>query len=210
MKYDLPPLTYGHHGLEPHLGARALELHHHGHHAAYVRRLNETLSGYPSLSRRPLEDMLRDIGTVPEEIRQAVRNLGGGHLNHCLFWDTMGPDGPRRPEGRLREAVRSEFGDFERFREEFTVSALQRLGSGWMWLCLDAHGALALLSTPNEDSPLMYGMRPVLGVDLWEHAYYLDYQDRRADYLASWWSVVDWRRAGEMYLLERALLASEA
>ena len=210
MQYGLPQLLLKPEELEPHLDAQALELHYSRHHGALVRRLNETLAGYPLLSRRPLEEMLQDISTVPAEIRQALRNFGGGHLNHCLLWDSLGPERHRRPEGPLRDALDTDFGGFEPFRDEFMVSALQRFGSGWMWLCLDPHGALKLLSTPNEDSPLMYGMRPILGLDLWEHAYYLKFQDRRADYVAAWWHVVDWRKIGEMYLLERALLASEA
>ena len=208
MPHELPELPYDYHSLEPHIDARTMEIHHTKHHAGYVDKLNTALGGHQELQSRPLEELLADISVAPEEIRQALRNNGGGHLNHSLFWQIMGPGRGGEPAGPVAEALRSTFGGFGDFREKFTHAALSRFGSGWAWLVMNSHGGLEITTTANQDSPLMYGHRPVLGLDVWEHAYYLKYQNRRADYVAAFWNVVNWQQAGEVFSRQRALVTS--
>ena len=199
MKYQLPPLAYEYNALEPHIDTRTMEVHYTKHHAGYVNNLNKALESCPDLANKTLEEILLDIRMVPEEFRQAVRNNGGGHLNHSLFWHVMGPPRGAQPSGTLREAIDSTFGDLAGFKDKLSRAAESRFGSGWGWLCVDSRGRLEVLSTPNQDSPIMQGCRPVVGVDVWEHAYYLKYENRRAEYIAAWWNVVDWDKAAEIY-----------
>lgn len=199
MIYQLPPLPYPYNALEPHIDAQTMEIHHTKHHAGYVSNLNKLLEGQAKLADRPLEEIIADISIVPEDIRQGIRNNGGGHLNHSLFWHIMGPDKGGEPGGILGHVIQSTFGDFNRFKEQLTKTAMGRFGSGWAWLCVDRQGQMEVLSTPNQDSPIMLGYRPILGVDVWEHAYYLKYQNRRAEYLAAWWNVVDWHKVAEVF-----------
>jgi Fe-Mn family superoxide dismutase len=180
-----------------------MEIHHGKHHAAYVANLNAALEKAPSLLDVPLERLLANLPSVPAEIRDAVRNNGGGHLNHSLFWTLMSPTGGGEPTGELATAIVAAFGSLDSFKEQFGTAAKARFGSGWAWLAVNAFGGLVVTSTPNQDSPVMDGMRPVLGLDVWEHAYYLQYQNRRPDYVAAFWNVVDWRRANELYLAAR-------
>jgi len=199
MPYELPPLPYPFDALEPHIDARTMEIHHDRHHAAYVNNLNKALEGHPQLSAKPIDQLLREINQVPENIRQAVINNGGGHANHSLFWEIMSGRGGGQPTGRLADAIQSTFGGFEKFRDLFSTNAATRFGSGWSWLVVDEGGQLQAYSTPNQDSPCMRGHTPILGLDVWEHAYYLKYQNRRPDYIAAWWNVVNWSRVGELY-----------
>ena len=199
MQHQLPDLPYSHDALEPFIDARTMQIHHGKHHAGYVSKLNDALGQIGSVGERPLEELLHDISVVPEEHRQSVRNNGGGHHNHSLFWQILTPDGGSSPQGELSEALRSTFGSFEQFQQRFTAAALGRFGSGWAWVAVNGHGGLEITSTPNQDSPLMLGLRPILGLDVWEHAYYLQYQNRRADYVRAWWNVVNWSRVGELY-----------
>jgi Fe-Mn family superoxide dismutase len=191
MAHDLPKLPYAYDALEPHIDARTMEIHHTKHHQAYINNLNAALEKAPELKQKSLEDLLRGIQQVPEAIRTAVRNHGGGHANHTLFWQVMAPKAGGRPSGRLGEAIGSTFGSFEAFKEQFSAAAAGRFGSGWAWLVVK-DGTLAVESTANQDSPLMDGKTPILGLDVWEHAYYLHYQNRRPDYIAAWWNVVHW------------------
>jgi len=191
MAHELPALPYAFDALEPHIDARTMEIHHGKHHAAYVANLNKALESAPDLQGKSAEDLIRDLNVVPENIRMAVRNNGGGHVNHSMFWVIMGPKGGE-PSGKLADAIKSAFGDFAAFKEKFNNAGMTRFGSGWSWLSLDKAGALTVHSTPNQDNPLMDGMTPIMGCDVWEHAYYLKYQNRRADYLAAWWNVVNW------------------
>lgn len=199
MSYQLPALSYRYDALEPHLDARTMEIHHTKHHQAYINNLNKALESQPGLAALPIETLLIKVQSIPEAIRQNVINNGGGHANHSLFWQWMTPDGGGEPQGRLAEAIRGTFGAFAKFKELFAVAATTRFGSGWAWLVLDQHSKLQVYSTPNQDSPLMQGHKPILGLDVWEHAYYLHYQNRRPDYIAAWWNVVNWRKAGELY-----------
>ncbi len=196
MAHELPALPYAHDALEPHIDARTMEIHHGKHHAAYVNNLNKALEGHAALETRSLTELLANIGSVPEAIRGAVRNNGGGHFNHSLFWKIMKPGGGGKPSGALAEAIDSTFGSFDAFKDKLTTAAAPRFGSGWGWLYVK-NGKLELGSTPNQDSPLMEGGRPILGVDVWEHAYYLKYQNRRPDYLAAWWNVVNWEQVAK-------------
>ncbi len=196
MAHELPALPYAHDALEPHIDARTMEIHHGKHHAAYVNNLNKALEGHAALETRSLTELLANIGGVPEAIRGAVRNNGGGHFNHSLFWKIMKPGGGGKPSGALAEAIDSTFGSFDAFKDKLTTAAATRFGSGWGWLYVK-NGKLELGSTPNQDSPLMEGGRPILGVDVWEHAYYLRYQNRRPDYLAAWWNVVNWEQVAK-------------
>ena len=201
--YRLPDLPYGYDALEPHIDARTMEIHHSKHHRGYVDNLNQALEKAPELEDRKLEELLRDLTVVPDEIRTAVRNNGGGHSNHSLFWQSMSSQGGGDPEDRLAEEIDDEFGTFDSFRQRLTDAAMSRYGSGWAWLVLD-NGDRAVTSTANQDSPLMEGKIPLLGIDVWEHAYYLEYQNRRADYVDAWWNVVSWSTVAERYESVRA------
>ena len=199
-KHELPALPYPYNALEPHIDALTMEIHHSRHHATYVNNLNAALEGHPELQEKSIEDLLRNLNEVPESIRTAVRNNGGGHANHSLFWQIMSPNGGGQPTGELAEAINRTFGSFEKFKEEFTKAALTRFGSGLAWLVVKPNGSLAVYSLPNQDSPYMEGDTPILGLDVWEHAYYLKYQNKRPDYVAAWWNVVNWDEVNKRYL----------
>jgi Fe-Mn family superoxide dismutase len=193
MPFSLPPLPYPYDALEPYIDKLTMEIHHTKHHAGYVNNLNKALESAPELANKSLEELLaNNCAIVPEKIRTAVRNHGGGHINHSLFWEIMGPKAGGEPRGKLAEAINQTFGSFEKFKEQFTEAALGRFGSGWAWLVLTPDKKLEVYSTANQDSPLMEGNIPILGLDVWEHAYYLKYQYRRADYVQAWWNVVNW------------------
>jgi len=198
MAHQLPDLPYAFDALEPHIDARTMEIHHDKHHAAYVTNLNKALDGHSDLEAKSVEDLLRRIGDVPEAIRNAVRNHGGGHANHSLFWDIMGPGGGGSPSGDLAAAIDRDFGSLDGLKEKLNGAAAGQFGSGWGWLVV-ADGSLAVSSSANQNSPLMDGKTPILGVDVWEHAYYLNYQNRRPDYLAAWWNVVNWDAAATRF-----------
>lgn len=191
MPHELPALPYDFAALEPHIDEQTMRIHHGKHHQAYVTNLNAALDKHPALHQKSLDDLLRDLSAVPEDIRTAVRNNGGGHWNHSLFWVIMGPNAGGPPTGAIADAITGAFGSFEKFKEQFTQAAMGRFGSGWAWL-VDKGGRLEITSTPNQDNPLMEGHKAILGLDVWEHAYYLKYQNRRADYIAAWWNVVNW------------------
>jgi Fe-Mn family superoxide dismutase len=197
MAFTLPPLPYGAAALEPHIDAQTMQIHHDKHHQAYVTNLNAALEGQPALANLSIEALIADLAKVPDAQRIAVRNNGGGHYNHTLFWELMTPGGAKAPEGALATAIDSTFGGLAAFKEQFQKAGLGRFGSGWAWLVRDKSGKLTIESTPNQDSPLMDGKHAVLGCDVWEHAYYLKYQNRRADYLAAWWNVLNWTVAGK-------------
>ena len=199
MAHTLPPLPYPTNALEPHIDAQTMEIHHGKHHNAYVTNLNAALEKAPELADKSLEDLLRNLNSVPEAVRTAVRNNGGGHWNHTQFWQTMGPNGGGGPTGKLADAINAAFGDFEKFKEAFNAAGAARFGSGWVWL-VNEGGKLAITSTPNQDNPLMDGKAPpILGNDVWEHAYYLKYQNRRPDYLKAWWNTVNWEEVGKRF-----------
>jgi Fe-Mn family superoxide dismutase len=191
MAFELPPLPYAFTALEPHIDAKTMEIHHDKHHGAYVTNLNNALKDHPDLASKSVEDLLRHINDVPEAIRTAVRNNGGGHANHAMFWAIMKPNGGGQPTGDLAKAIDSTFGSFDQFKAQFEDAGAKRFGSGWAWL-IASGGKLQIISTANQDSPFMDGNYPVMGNDVWEHAYYLHYQNRRADYLKAWWNVVNW------------------
>ena len=191
MAYELPGLPYAHDALEPHIDARTMEIHHGKHHQAYINNVNGALEGNEELAGKSVEDLVSDLDSVPEDIRGAVRNNGGGHANHSLFWSVMGPGKGGEPGGDLGAAIDAIFGSLDGFKEEFAKAGATRFGSGWAWLVVDG-GNLAVTSTANQDSPLKEGKTPILGLDVWEHAYYLNYQNRRPDYIAAFWNVVDW------------------
>lgn len=197
MAFALPPLPYDYAALEPHIDAETMRIHHDKHHAGYVNNLNAALEGHADLAGKGVEALLAGINTVPEKIRTAVRNNGGGHANHTLFWEIMTPGGPAEPVGKLADGISKEFGGLAVFKEQFGKAATSRFGSGWAWLVADSKGGLSIESTANQDSPLMEGKKPILGIDVWEHAYYLKYQNRRADYIAAWWKVVNWAEAAK-------------
>jgi superoxide dismutase, Fe-Mn family len=192
MAFELPPLPYDYSALEPTIDAQTMQLHHDKHHAAYVTNLNNALQGLSQFDGKSVEDILRHISDVPENVRTAVRNNGGGHANHSMFWQIMKPNGGGEPTGALADAINSTFGSFDQFKTTFNDNGAKRFGSGWTWLVIDQQGKLQALSTANQDSPLMDGMFPVMGNDVWEHAYYLKYQNRRPEYLSAWWNVVNW------------------
>ena len=196
--YELPALNYAYDALEPHIDARTMEIHHTKHHAAYIANLNKALEGHAALQEKSLQDLLRDIDSVPDAIRGAVRNHGGGHANHSLFWSVMSPSGGGQPDGDLAAAIDEAFGSFDAFKQRFNAAAGGQFGSGWAWLVI-SDGKLEVLALPNQDSPYMFGKTPILGVDVWEHAYYLNYQNRRPDYLAAWWNVVDWDAVADRF-----------
>jgi Fe-Mn family superoxide dismutase len=191
MAHSLPPLPYPFDALEPHIDKQTMEIHHGKHHAAYVNNLNAALEKHPDLQSKSVEDLIKGINTVPEDIRTAVRNNGGGHVNHSMFWQIMGPKAGGPPTGAIADAITSSFGSFDAFKEQVGKAAAGRFGSGWAWV-IDQGGKLVVESTANQDSPLMEGKKPVFGVDVWEHAYYLKYQNRRPDYVTAWWNVVNW------------------
>jgi Fe-Mn family superoxide dismutase len=198
MAYELPALDYEYAALEPHIDARTMEIHHTKHHQGYVTKVNAALEG-SAFDGKAIEDVLRSIGDVPEDKRSAVQNNGGGHANHSLFWKVISPEGGGAPSGDLAAAIDSELGGLEAFKEKFSNAAATRFGSGWAWLCVDASGKLVVESTANQDSPLMSGKTPILGLDVWEHAYYLNYQNRRPDYIAAFFNVVSWDEVARRY-----------
>lgn len=199
MTFSLPKLDYPYDALEPHIDARTMEIHHSKHHAGYVNNANAALEGQPDLQGKAVEALLADLNAIPEAIRTAVRNNAGGHANHTLFWKVMAPGAGGEPEGALAEAIKAGFGDFTSFKEQFSKAAMTRFGSGWAWLVKDAEGGLKVLSTANQDSPLSEGLVPVLGLDVWEHAYYLNYQNRRADYVSAFWNIVNWEEVARRF-----------
>jgi Fe-Mn family superoxide dismutase len=198
MAHELPKLPYAYDALEPYIDARTMEIHYSKHHAGYVNKLNAALEGHADLQNKSVEDLLSDLSAIPDAIRTAVRNNGGGVANHTLFWYVMGPDGGGEPSGDLAQAIDKAFGDFGSFKEEFSSAAGGRFGSGWAWLVVDS-GNLKVLSTANQDTPISNGQTPILGLDVWEHAYYLHYQNRRPDYIAAWWNVVNWDEVAKRY-----------
>ncbi len=199
MAHELPKLPYDYTALEPHIDAQTMEIHHTKHHNTYVTNLNKALEGHAQLADKPVEDLLRGIDTVPPDIKQAVINNGGGHANHTLFWQIMGPSRGGEPSGALGDAIKASFGAFSDFQEKFTNAGLTRFGSGWAWLCVNSQGGLEVLNTLNQDSPFMQNLTPILGCDVWEHAYYLKYQNRRPDYIKAWWNTVNWDKVAEFY-----------
>jgi Fe-Mn family superoxide dismutase len=199
MSYSLTDLPYGYGDLEPYIDARTMEIHHSKHHAGYVNKINAALESYPDLLAKPIEEVLTNLDDVPKAIRTAVRNSGGGHANHSLFWKIMAPNAGGEPGGKLAEAISSSFGDFASFKDKFTKSAATVFGSGWAWLVVDGSGNLKVTPTSNQDSPLSDGMNPILAIDVWEHAYYLNYQNRRPDYISAWWNVVNWGEVATLY-----------
>ena len=196
--HKVPALPYAFDALEPYIDAKTMEIHHDKHHAAYVTNLNKALEGHPDLQKLAIEQLIAKLDTVPENIRTAVRNNGGGHANHSLFWTIMKKGGGGEPKGELAEAIQKAFGSFADFRTKFSQAGATRFGSGWAWLMIQ-NGKLVVESTPNQDSPLMSGAKPVMGLDVWEHAYYLKYQNRRPDYIEAWWSAVNWDQIAENY-----------
>jgi Fe-Mn family superoxide dismutase len=196
--HTLPDLPYPYNALEPHIDARTMEIHHGKHHAGYVNNLNAALEGHPELATKKLSELLADLSAVPEAIRTAVRNNGGGHANHSLFWQSLSPKGGGTPTGALAAAIDRDLGGFEAFKGTFAKAAATRFGSGWAWLSV-VNGKLEVSSTPNQDTPLMDGKSPILGLDVWEHAYYLHYQNRRPDYVAAWWNLVDWNTVAKRF-----------
>ncbi|MCL4507919.1 MAG: superoxide dismutase [Chloroflexi bacterium] len=199
MAYELPPLPYDYAALEPHIDAQTMRVHHDGHHGAYVTNLNNALANSPELMSLPVEELLRHLDQVPAAVRTAVRNNGGGHANHSMFWTIMKPNGGGAPSGALAGAINTTFGSFDEFKKQLAAAAAARFGSGWAWLTVDTSGKLQIESTPNQDNPLMEWRYPVLGIDVWEHAYYLKYQNRRPEYVAAWWNTVDWDAVAKRY-----------
>tara|TARA_B100001123_G_scaffold450310_1_gene620026 strand:+ start:3364 stop:3969 length:606 start_codon:yes stop_codon:yes gene_type:complete len=199
MTHELPALPYEFSDLEPHIDARTMEIHHGKHHNAYVTNLNAALEGHPELQDKSIEDLLKDLGAVPSDIRGAVQNNGGGHYNHTLFWPSMSSNGGGMPSGDLAAAINSTFNDFESFKAKFSTAAATRFGSGWAWLSIDGNSNLVVSSTANQDNPISEGMSPILGLDVWEHAYYLNYQNLRPDYISAWWNIVDWNKVAERF-----------
>jgi len=191
MAHEVPALPYDYNALEPHIDEQTMRIHHDKHHAAYVTNLNAALEKHPELQSKSIEDLLKGINSVPEEIRTAVRNNGGGHANHTMFWEIMGPNGGGQPTGAIGEAITSTFGSFDTFKDQMNKAGTTRFGSGWAWL-VDAGGKLVVESSANQDSPIMEGKKPIIGIDVWEHAYYLKYQNKRPDYLAAWWNTINW------------------
>lgn len=199
MSHKLPELPYAYDALEPYVDKQTMEIHHQKHHAAYIAKLNGALESFPDLQKKSVEDLIRNLSALPESIRTAVRNNGGGHYNHTIFWNIMAPNAGGEPAGDLAAAIKNKFGSFAAFKEEFSSAAANRFGSGWAWLVLDNAGQLAVMSSPNQDNPVSEGFKPLMGLDVWEHAYYLKYQNRRPEYIENWWHVVNWRVVGERY-----------
>ena len=196
MAYELPALPYDYNALEPHIDAQTMEIHHTKHHQTYITKLNGALEGHPDLANKAVDDLISDLASIPEDIRGAVRNNGGGHANHTLFWQVMGPNGGGAPNGNVANAIDAAFGTFDAFKEQFSAAGAARFGSGWVWLINDG-GTLSIESSANQDSPIMEGRSAILGLDVWEHAYYLRYQNRRPDYMAAWFSVVNWETVNQ-------------
>ena len=204
MKHKLPDLPYGYDALEPNIDASTMRIHHDKHHQAYVDNLNKALEGHEDLQKMNALELIMSLDQVPSDIRTAVRNNGGGHVNHTMFWETMGPGDGGAPSGNLGEAIDQAFGSFDSFKEQFAKAAMTRFGSGWAWLCVNSEGDLTVTSTPNQDNPVFTdAMAPILGLDVWEHAYYLNYQNRRADYVAAFWNVVDWEAVAASFAMIR-------
>jgi superoxide dismutase, Fe-Mn family len=199
MAFSLPPLPYDYSALEPHIDTQTMQIHHDKHHAAYVNNLNTALEGQANLANQSIEDLLRNFNDVPQDIRQAVINNGGGHANHTMFWEIMGPNGGGEPSGALADAISQAFGSFADLKTKVNEAGVKRFGSGWSWLVSDRGGKLQVISTANQDSPLMQGLTPILGVDVWEHAYYLKYQNLRPKYLEAWWNTVNWEEVAKRF-----------
>ncbi len=204
MSYSLPSLEYSVDALEPHVDARTMEIHHGKHHQTYIDKLNGALEGHFDLGEKSIDDLIKDLSALPESIQGAVRNNGGGHFNHTFFWQCISPNGGGIPTGELSNAINATFGNFDAFKNEFLQAAITRFGSGWAWLIKQEDGSLSVTSSPNQDNPLMQGIAdlcgtPIIGLDVWEHAYYLNYQNRRPDYVAGFWNVVDWERANSLF-----------
>jgi Fe-Mn family superoxide dismutase len=199
MAYELPPLPYPFAALEPHIDAKTMEIHHDKHHQAYITNANNALKDYPELAAKPVEELLANLSVVPEAIRTTVRNNAGGHANHSFFWKILGPNAGGSPKGKLAEAITSTFGSFDQFKEKLQAAGAGRFGSGWAWLVVNKENKLEITSTPNQDNPIADGLKPILGVDVWEHAYYLHYQNRRPDYLKAFWNVVNWDEVQKNY-----------
>lgn len=201
MAYEVPPLSYDYAALEPHIDAETMKLHHDKHHGAYVSNLNAAIEKHPELAKHAPEDLLRNLSGIPEDIRGAVRNNGGGHVNHTMFWAIMKPKGGGAPSGKIAEQINKDFGGFDAFKKQFNETTAKQFGSGWGWVVWEG-GKLKIVTTPNQDNPLSQGLYPILGNDVWEHAYYLKYQNKRADYLAAWWNTVNWDEVNKRF--ERA------
>ena len=199
MAFEVPPLPYAYNALEPHIDEQTMHLHHDKHHQAYVTNLNAAIEKHPELSGKSPEELLKDLNGVPEDIKAAVRNNGGGHVNHTMFWEIMGPGGGGAPTGRLAEAINTPFGSLDALKAAVNDAGVKRFGSGWTWLVKTADGKLAVVSTANQDNPMSEGHFPILGNDVWEHAYYLKYQNKRPDYLAAWWNTVNWEAVGKRF-----------
>ena len=198
MAFTLPSLPYDFAALEPHIDAKTMEIHHGKHHQTYVNNLNAAIEKAPELAKKSLDDLMRNVNKAPEAVRTAIRNNGGGHWNHSMFWQIMAPKAGGEPGGNLGGAIKSTFGDFAKFREQFSAAGVGRFGSGWAWL-INTGGKLSITSTPNQDNPLMDSQKAILGLDVWEHAYYLKYQNRRPDYIAAWWNVVNWKEVEKRF-----------
>lgn len=199
MAFELPPLPYAYDALEPYIDTMTMQVHHDKHHAAYVNNLNGAIEKHPELAGKPVEDLLRDLASVPEDIRMVVRNHGGGTWNHTMFWQIMAPKAGGSPRGALADAISAAFGGFDAFKAEFEKAANGRFGSGWAWLVKKSDGGLSIVSTANQDNPVSDGLKPLMGIDVWEHAYYLKYQNRRAEYVTNWWNVVNWDEVAHRY-----------
>jgi superoxide dismutase, Fe-Mn family len=195
MAYELPPLSYPFNALEPHIDAKTMEIHHDKHHQAYITNANNALKDHPDLAAKPVDELIANLSQVPESIRTVVRNNAGGHSNHSFFWKIMAPNAGGAPKGKLAEAITATFGSVDAFKEKLQAAGASRFGSGWAWLVVNKEGKLEITSTPNQDSPIMEGLKPVIGIDVWEHSYYLLYQNKRPDYLKAWWNVVNWDQA---------------
>jgi superoxide dismutase, Fe-Mn family len=206
MAFEVPPLPYGYDALEPYIDEETMHLHHDKHHAAYVNNLNNALANYPDLQSKSAEELIKNLNGLPEAVRMAVRNNGGGHVNHTMFWQIMGPNGGGEPVGDLADAINQSFGSFDAFKEQWAAAGAPGavFGSGWVWLIAAPDGSLTIESTPNQDSPLMEGKLPIIGLDVWEHAYYLKYQNRRPEYIDNWWNVVNWEEAERRYQAARS------
>lgn len=199
MAYEVPSLPYDYTALEPHIDEQTMHLHHDKHHQAYVNNLNAAIEKHPELGSKSPEELLKNLDSIPEDIRVAVRNNGGGHVNHSMFWQIMGPNGGGEPTGALADAITSAFGSFDALKTQFNDAGAKRFGSGWAWLVKSSDGALKVVSTANQDNPISEGLTPILGNDVWEHAYYLKYQNRRPEYLTAWWNTVNWAEVGKRF-----------